>query len=82
MRALVTGRRARREGGGKGEEEEEDDDKGTRCAKLSVLLQVATKCRSLLNAVSEDVLKIGGLQLEGRGCGLIVMCDFQLLPMV
>ena len=57
VRALVTGRRER---GGEGEEEEEDD-KGTRCAKLSVLLQVATKCRSLLNAVSEDVLKIGGL---------------------
>lgn len=56
VRALV----ARR---GEGKEGAKED----RFAKLSVLLQVATHCQSLLSVVSEDVLKIGGLQLEFIG---------------
>lgn len=58
VRALVVGRR---------EGSEAEEDRGTRFAKLSILLQVATQCRSLLSVVSEDVLKIGGLQLECIG---------------
>lgn len=62
VRALIVGKGVRKGEGRDGEEEEEEgEDRGTRFAKLSVLLQIAIDCQSLLNVVSEEVLKTGGL---------------------
>ena len=48
-------------GGGVVGASQQDKGGGDRFSKLLVLLKIATRCQSLLNVVSEEVLKIGNV---------------------